>query len=65
VCAWVKEIQISVVTAGRLRGSDKQPTVRKDGRGIALKQTLTGCLYTQADRKQQRGWRGADGYEIH
>lgn len=48
---WVKEIEISVVTAGQLRGSDKQPTVREDGRPIALKQTLTHYLYTLVDRK--------------
>lgn len=48
---WVKEIEISVVTAGQLRGSDKQPTVRQDGRPISLKQTLTDYLYTPADRK--------------
>ena len=32
-CVRVKEIEICVVTAGQLRGSDKQPTVRQDGGG--------------------------------
>lgn len=40
---WVKEIEISVVTAGQLRGSDKQPTESQEwggeGRGVALKQS--------------------------
>lgn len=39
---WVKEIEISVVTAGQLRGSDKQPTESQEwggeGRGVAFKQ---------------------------
>lgn len=38
------------MTAGQLRGSDKQPTVREHRRPIALKQTLTICTLT--DRKE-------------
>lgn len=49
--AWVREIEITVVTAGLLRCWDKQPTVREHGRTISLKQTLTHYLCTPADRK--------------
>lgn len=48
---WVKSIEISVVTAGQLRGSDKQPTVREDRRPIALKQTLSICTLYQIGKR--------------
>lgn len=50
---WGREIEISVVTAGQLRRSDKWPTVRERGRTIPLKQTLAHYLCTPADRRER------------